>query len=478
MRENSCLQAEYDLEITALASDGRGLGRFDNKVFFVAGALPGDLVRCRILEDKGSFAQAVKLQCLKEAPGRITPLCPLQNECGGCALMPMPYKAQLEWKARLARDALERIGGIEQGALAELWTDPIPAQSLSHFRNKMEFAFGEDNGRMVLGQRRRASHAVVATPSCALLPPGAEKYLELVRNFAAKSGLGAFHALPGRSGSGKSDKQPPGAFWRFLTLRYGLSGPEATLGFHALLLTSPGTPRERRMVRQLGESLLAQGLVSFVHEERRSRDNLAFGQRRVWTSASVPDQAAGRFYQELGRRSFALDMADFFQVNSAMAENLLSLALEFAPAGQAMLDLYCGVGAPGQFLVANFRHCLGVEASARAVASAGENARASGLAHCEYRAGKCGQILSGLEPGSFDFVLADPPRSGLEPEALKGLLALAPKYLLYISCNPATLARDARALSSAYRLKRLGSVDLFPHTPHLECLSLWEKKQP
>ena len=186
-------------------------------------------------------------------------------------------------------------------------------------------------------------------------------------------------------------------------------------------------------------------------------------------------------------RLFALDAASFFQVNTRAAQNLARLARDMlrqtrggAENGAALLDLYCGAGAPGQLLAPDYERLLGVEYDKRAVALARRNAERAGLARCRYEAGDAAVLLDRLRrerrgPG-WDTVLADPPRAGLAPRVLDGLLALRPQHILYISCNPATLARDANGLRTRYRLERLTAVDLFPHTPHLECLSLWRFK--
>lgn len=495
-----------ELEIDALAHDGRGIGRLKNPehpgerglTVFVTGALPGQLVRCRITRRKTCFAEAECHEVLRPAPDAVAPICPHtegpggNQACGGCPLQAMPYDRQLEWKTRLARDALMRIGGLDAGVLAQAWMATVPSPRVAAFRNRMTFAFGTAEGRLVLGQRSRGDAAVVPTPGCALLPRGARELLAEARTAAAESSLAAWRAPERRR---RRETRTPG-FWRFLTLRQGWLPGEEAPRWWALCLTGPGTARERAAVRALGERLLGAGacrLGGFIHEERAQEDALAAGERRILClgahGAETPQAAV--MHLPLGGRTFALDAASFFQVNTDAADLLARTVVDMAPTthGGAMLDVYCGVGAPGQLLAPRITTVLGMENDRRAVAMARRNAAAAGLTGYRSVAGDAGTLLERLAarrslpdipghalPSRWSVALLDPPRGGLGPNALDGLLHLAPEYLLYVSCNPATLARDAARLSARYVLQRITAVDLFPHTPHLECCSLWRRR--
>lgn len=495
-----------ELEIDALAHDGRGIGRHAGGqqpgarglTVFVAGALPGQRVRCRLVGRKPRFAEAELVEVRRPAPDAVAPLCPHAGEaaerrCGGCPLQTMPYGRQLEWKARLARDALTRIGKLDPAALERAWGGVAPSPAVAGFRNRMTFAFGASVDGLVLGQRLRGGGDVVATPACALLPDGARRLLAEARAAAAESGLEAWRAPERRRGNAGG----AGGFWRFLTLRQGWLPGEAAPRWWALCLTSPGGTRERAAVRTLGERLLGLGgacrLGGFLHEERKSDDALAAGERRILCldAQGAENPGAATMQQPLGGRRFVLDAASFFQVNTAGAELLARTAGEMAPVthGGCLLDVYCGVGAPGQLLAPGFATALGMESDRRAVAMARRNATDAGLTGCRYVAGDAGALLERLAAGAplpgiarghlpqrWDMALLDPPRGGLAATALDALLRLAPEHLLYVSCNPATLARDAGRLSSRYALHRLTAVDLFPHTPHLECCSLWRRR--
>ncbi|MBD5539088.1 MAG: class I SAM-dependent RNA methyltransferase [Desulfovibrio sp.] len=496
-----------DLELHGLAHDGRGVGRLDAPgrpggrgiTVFVAGGFPGQFVRCRVKARKARFLEAELVEVLRPAPDAVSPLCPHATRspgapgCGGCPLQTMPYDRQIHWKERLARDALIRIGGLDAGTLDAAWEATLPSPALSGFRNRMTFAFGAGESGLVLGQRSRGGAHVVPTPGCALLPPGGRELLAEAQAAAASSGLPAWRASGRRDRKGTSGT----GFWRFLTLRQGWLAGESEPRWWALCVTSPGGTAERAKVRALGKRLLALGaparLGCFIHEERGRDDALASGERRILCldahGAENPDAALLRL--PLAGRFFALDAASFFQVNTGAAEVLARAVMDMVPVecGHGLLDLYCGVGAPGQLLTGSYATVLGMERDPSAVLLAARNAADAGLTGCRYIAGDAEALLKRLTAGAplpglgkdlkfptWDTALLDPPRGGLAPAALDALLHLAPAHILYVSCNPATLARDAAQLSAAYTLERLTAVDLFPHTPHLECCSLWRRK--
>lgn len=497
----------FDLKLDGLAHDGRGIGHLKEPgqadkrglTVFVSGGLPGQKVRLRITAHKPRYLEAVAERILEPSPDAIPALCPhagtgcAASGCGGCPLQTMPYSRQLEWKTRLARDALLRIGGIDEAILKQAWAAPRPAPALAGFRNRMTFAFGTLDGRLVLGQRTRGEAGVVETPGCILLPEGARQLLAEAQAIAMQSGLPAWRA-PERRGTRSAGA---GGFWRFLTLRQGWLAGESAPRWWVLCLTSPGGPKERTAVVTLGERLLSLGgaaqLGGFVHEERSRPDALALGERRIFCldAAGMEKPEAALLHLPLGGRLFELDVASFFQVNSGAAELLAQTLMEMTPqnSGKGLLDICCGVGAPGQLIASRFSALLGLEQDKRAIACAKTNAKMAELSRFRYLAGDAATLLQSLAkgerrfkslqqnlPSNWSMALVDPPRAGLAPKALQALLQRGPEYILYVSCNPATLARDAAKLSERYRLKSLTAIDLFPHTPHLECCSLWKIK--
>lgn len=503
------------LVVDALSHDGRGIARTSGGVVFVEGALPGQTVRARLVRRKARFAEARCEVVEQPGPEERPALCPHQEDCGGCPWQRLDRPAQLRWKDRLLRDAMQRLG-----RLALPPAEPVLfAPGETAFRNKAEFAFGTTTDtadgpdgaeRLCLGLRRRGGLSVLSVPGCRLLPPETQAVVgtaeRLIRELAARDGTLCAYRPPARQRDGAARRGTASSrrgagFWRFFILRRGLppdsplspeealARPEAWRAW-AVCLTSPGNARQRAVVRELGAELLRRHahLAGFVHEERRSEDALAQGEARVFAlSADGREDAAALLRLPLGGQWFTLDAASFFQVHTQAAQLLAGevrdrlLSAVFpggadAPSGR-LLDLYCGVGAPGLLVGRHFTETLGLEYDARAVELARDNAAALGC-RGSWLAGDAGRLLArrGERPGHFAAALVDPPRAGMDGRALDALLALRPPHILYVSCNPATLARDGARLERAYDLLSLRAADLFPHTPHVEAVSLWQRR--
>lgn len=457
---------EINLEITSIAQDGRGIGRCHDAAYpdwadmavFARGALPGQLARIRIDKVKSNFAEGVAIGLVRDNPEFEQPFCGNYGLCGGCPLQRMPYARQLEWKANLARDALTRQGKMDFAFVDEIFEPPCPSPNLQACRNKMEFAFGEDaGGKLVLGQRRQGALEVVPLDSCPLLPDGHAEILREIVRCTNNTGLPAWKAA--------GPRKPGNGFWRHLVLRQGRDKNV----WLALCITSPGKNSDRKIVRLLGENLLARfpNLAGFVHEERRQADLWRHGGKRI----AVLGQST--IIQEIGGRKFELDAASFSQVNPEGANVLANLVCEMTKGSDEgkILDLYCGIGAPGQLLAGRFAGLEGVDSQKPSIALAAKNA--SDLPNCSYKVDDVDNFLQKNSGRRWQTILVDPPRFGLGEKAVKNIIAARPEQIVYISCNPVTFARDAAMLNSAYELRRLSSVDLFPHTPHLECCSRW-----
>lgn len=495
-------QETFSCDILSLSHDGRGVARPqgpDGPVAFVSRALPGQQVRARVLRRRSRHVEADCIEILRPAPGETPPLCPHADDCGGCPLQRLPYAAQLRAKEDLLRQTLRRIGGLD----AALVAPPLPSPLLRGFRNKMEFAFGTDaGGRLLLGQRRRGGHGVVRVPGCVLMPPAVPQAMARLEALAADSGLPAY-VPPDRRGG----RRAPAGFWRGVVMRLHWTEtqappPEAASvwtderrwGMALLLLTSPGDTEQRRAVRRIAETLLQEtaGLTTVVHEERAVGDGLMQGERRVLTLEALPKEGhAALLRLPLLGQCLELDIASFFQVNTAAAQILAGLAAHAvrgalpattadalrpptAPAPPALLDLYCGAGAPGLLCMDAASRLNGIEYDVRATELAARNARALSR-KARYHAGDAARIIRRL-PATHDAVLADPPRAGMDARVIEALERQEAARLVYISCNPATLARDAALLRRNWTPEGFQPLDLFPHTPHLECVSLWRRR--
>lgn len=457
------MPALLDLDVHSLAHDGRAVCRDGGRVIFIRGGLPGQRVRARLTRETPRFAEGSCEVVLRPAPDEVPAPCPHAAVCGGCPLQQMPADRQLFWKARILEDALIRIGNVR------VPPDPVvPSPRLWGYRNKMEFAFAPDAARgLRLGLRVAASHAVEDIRSCLLMPPGAMETLDVLRRLARETGLPAWSTTRGGRGAG---------FWRFAVLRMPETpGPDGRPQFLCLCVTSPAGSRERAVVAAVGRTALQRAplLTGFVHQERAANDLLAQGERTALRLGETT------LHERLGGLAFAVDCGGFFQVNTLAAEALCA-AVEDAAAlrgRETLWDLYCGVGAPGLILARRLSEggsLWGMEYAPDAVEMARRNAAGAGFVHCRYEAGDARRIpRSWPRPHA---VLADPPRAGLHGDVVRALLRRGPAKIIYVSCNPATLARDARLLAPGYDVVRVTPVDLFPQTPHVESVTLLERR--
>lgn len=450
-----------ELRITELAHNGAGIGFIPGagrgKAVFVPGALPGQIVSARPVKDSKNWLAAQLVAVISEPDNLAEPICGHAGECGGCPWQRLPYERQLFFKQQLAQQAIARIGGMAWDGILRAWQPARPSPLLRNFRNKLEFAFGMDRaGKLALGFRSRASHAVCGVSDCALLDAAGGGLVAAAAEFAQAAKLAP-------------------EYWRHLVLRRSRTLADPCLRWHCLLITQPDR-KARRVAAALGERLLASQAGSFVHEERKSRAQFARGERRVLCldRDGRENAAAAILALDLGGRLFEFDAASFFQVNDLAAQELAA-CLPYSGESGPLLDLFCGSGAPGQLLSGRHDACLGLELDSRAIAMARRNAGRNGLSGWRYKAGPALQALGQLEQGKWPAVLLDPPRQGLGREAMARLLALEPQEITYISCDPATLARDACMLGPEWRLDSLRPVDMFPHTPHLECVAHWRR---
>ncbi len=434
---------DITLRIEQPASGGAGLARVDGRVVFVDGGLPGALVRARVTRETPSCLYAVAQETLEASPGAAEPFCPHFGECGGCTWQDAAYPAQLDWKTAIVAEQLRRLGGLD------VPVEPCLASPLERgYRNKMEFAFGP-GGRTLLGLRhRRDPSRIVEVEHCALMPEPAMAILAAARELAAKTSLPCY--LP-RTGSG---------VWRHLVLRRS----ELTGRWLVQLIVGPSTPAGR--LKAMGEELLKRFdvLDGVVLGVRKERSDFAQAERRAWVLGK------DNLEEDLNGLRFTVSADAFFQTNTRAAALLCDAAVQAAEltGTERVWDLYCGVGSITLHLARQAGRVVGYESVEAAVRDARTNARANAVENCEFVAGDLKSAMGGHRP---DVIVLDPPRTGLHPDTPDALLRLAPARMVYVSCNPATLARDLKRLDAAYTVDRVAPVDMFPHTAHVEAVA-------
>jgi 23S rRNA (uracil1939-C5)-methyltransferase len=438
-----------ELELTAekMVAEGRALARPGGFVVFIEGALPGERVRVRITQRKKSFAFAQAIEVLEPSPDRQSAPCPVFGTCGGCAFQHMAYPAQLRAKHQILLEALYGLPGVP-GLVAE----PMGMAEPLHFRNKMGFAFGVGEGQPVLGLHRRGDwHSVVPAGACLLQSPESREILARVLTFVQE------HTLPVYD-----DKRRTGLL-RHLVVREGKLTGERMVHLHA----AERHPAFERLPAVLGE--LATTVLASFH---------ILVPESAPPGSTVVLSGRGLIHERLNGFLFEIGPATFFQTNTLQGERLFGLVRDWAGAlrPERAVDLYAGTGPIAIHLAAAARQVLGIESHAPSVDAARRNVELNGLANVRMVCAEAERIGDTLREEQADLVVVDPPRPGLHPKALAALLAAAPPNLIYVSCNPATLARDLKKLIEAgYGLEQVQSLDMFPHTFHIEAVARLKK---
>lgn len=447
-RKNS----EHLLEIDGYSSQGEGVGRLEGMAIFVPGALRGERVRVALTKVDKRCAWARIVELLEPSPMRVEPDCPCYKHCGGCALRHMDYKEELRFKRQKVDDALERIGGLR------LRTSAMHgARNPCRYRNKAVLPVSTDNkGELKVGFYRQRSHQVVDVPSCLLQSPAADRAGRAVRKWMLRRKVSAY------------DETALSGLVRHVFVRTNRKG-EALI---CLVVNGTRLPHETDLVRTLrADCPEAVGIVLNTNT-RDTNVILGAAYRTLWGQDWMEDELCGM--------RFRLSVPSFFQVNREQTEVLYRRAVDFADLSGAELvvDLYCGTGTITLAMARQAKQVIGAEIVAPAVENARENARLNGFDNVEFLcadAGEAAQELArrGLRP---DVVCVDPPRKGISAAVIAAIVEMQPRRVVYVSCNPATLARDLKLLEErGYRAERAEAVDLFPRTAHVETVVLMSR---
>ncbi len=437
---------ELELTIDRLAHGGAGVARSEGYVVFVRGAVPGDRVRARITKSKRSFGEADVVELLQPSPERVEPLAPHP----GAPWQVLPYERQLREKEDQVRDALARLGGFEAPPVEPI----VPAVEQLRYRNKVEYSFGDDEeGELVLGFHRPGRFDVIDDVALDIL---ASERVDALRaaaeTWCREEGLTAWDR---RSGNG---------LLRNLVVREG----RRTGQLQARIVTSPGSSF------RIDELAAATPADSFLWTRAESvAETTRDGQTQIV-------KGSAHLEEELCGLRFRISPDAFFQTNTEMAERLYGAATELAGLSgrERVLDLFCGIGTIALVLALDAGEVWGVEILEEAVADAIQNARVNGVDNARFFAGDVRLAMRPLleQSGKPDVLVVDPPRAGLSQKVVRRVLEAEARRIVYVSCNPTTLAPNARQMVDAgYELKTVRPVDMFPQTPHIESVALLER---
>jgi 23S rRNA (uracil1939-C5)-methyltransferase len=443
---------EIELDVDSLAYGGNGVARLDGFVVFVRRGLPGDRVRARVTKVKRGFAEALATEVLEPSPQRVEAPCAHYPACGGCRFQDLDYAVQAAAKEAQVRDALVRIGGFAEPPLEPI----VPAESPFHYRNKMEYSFTQTPSGPALGFHKAGRwDEVLEIEKCWLTTDLGNALRNAVRDWAREEGLEAY------------DQEEQKGYLRHLVVREGRNTGQLLV----MLVTAKGEKFETgyfvEVLRRFPE---VRSIHWAINDGVAEVTNLP--SRLLWGEDAIEEEILGLRYRVRPNA--------FLQTNTAMAERLYELAIEYAglTGTETVYDLYCGTGTIGLAMARNALTVWGVEISEEAVACALENADLNGIGNAAFFAGNVGQSIEELaeRAGQADVVVVDPPRAGLAGKALKRTGGLGARRIVYVSCNPTTLAPNAaQMVESGYRLTRVRPVDMFPQTPHIESVALLER---
>jgi len=445
---------ELELDVESLAYGGNGVARLNGFVVFVRRGLPGDRVRARVTKVKRGYAEALATDVLRAGPNRVEAPCAHYPACGGCRFQDLSYETQLEQKHAQVRDALQRLAGIPEPPLQDI----VPCQpEIFHYRNKLEYSFTRTPEGPALGFHKAGRwDEVLEIDKCWLTTDLGNGLRSAVRDWAREEGLEAYSQADNTG------------YLRHLVVREGRNTGQALVQ----LVTAPGETFEPGyfvdVVRRFPE---VRSVHWSVNDTPAEVTNLPT--RLLWGEEWIEE--------EIGGLRFRVRPNAFLQTNTSMAERLYALAADAAAltGAETVWDLYCGIGTIGLTLARNALTVWGIEVSEESVACALENAELNSVANAAFFAGNVGHVVEELldRSGPPDVVVVDPPRAGLAGKALRHLGRLGVPRLVYVSCNPTTLAGDVKTLRTeyGYELLRVTPVDMFPHTPHVETVALLER---
>ena len=442
----------YTVAIRDLGVHGEGIGSVDGFTVFVPGALPREMVTAEITLLKRSYAVGKLLSIEQESPFRTMPECSVYEHCGGCQLSHLTYEGQLDMKYRRVKDVIERIAG-ESGDLVR---PVLPAAHPFAYRNKMAVPAGLVKGKAALGCYRQGSHDIIPVSSCAIQKEENNRLLQFARRFIEKYRISVY------------DERTRKGSLRHVMGRVGDDGKVMVV----LVTASKTLPEEKRWIEEIQKEL--PEVVSLWHNIQPKPGNTILGAkiRHLWGGETLTASLCGL--------RFEVSPYSFFQVHKEQAEILYEKALKYADlkGGETVIDAYCGTGTISLCLAKKAKRVIGIEIVKPAIEDAKKNAKKNHMENTEFYAADAGKLMpqlyrKGLVP---DVIVMDPVRAGCSEEVLKAAAGMNPKRIVYVSCNPATFARDAKILKSeGYEIKKVQPVDMFPQTMHVEAIVLLSK---
>lgn len=447
------LNETINLKIDDLAMGGEGVGHAGGLAVFVAGSVPGDELKVKLTDVKRNFARGEISGIVKPSPDRVTPKCPLAMVCGGCQWQHISYPAQLKFKTKIVRETLGRLGKLHNVKVSDI----IGMEEPWGFRNKIQYPISKignrksEFGGIVMGYYKQGTHDIVDIDTCPIEHPKLSRVARIVKDVLNKFDHSAYDRGRG--------------LFRHLRARIGFGTGEVILTFVTSEKAIPGS-------KELIKEILARcrkdniNIVGICQNLNPRITNVVLGEtnRTIWGRDFI--------YDKMGDLRFKVSSTSFYQTNPVQTEVLYNKALELSQVSKndTVIDAYSGIGTVALWFAKQAQYVYGIEEVKQAVYDAAENAELNKIENCRFNVGKVEKLLPELNEG--EILILDPPRGGCEEKVIRTIGSSAFRKIIYISCNPSTLARDLAYLSgSGFKIEEVQPVDMFPHSFHIETVT-------
>ena len=440
---------EYILDIINTGYEGEGIAKIDGFPIFIEGAILGEKVRVLIVKVKKSYAYGKVLEIIEASKDRVEPKCKIYKRCGGCSIQHMNYRKQLDYKFERVKDCITKIGGLS----SEIVKYPLGMEIPERYRNKVQLPVGVVNGELNIGFYAQRSHNIIDLETCLIQDEVADKVARLTKEWMKEYNISpaSIDGIFNKSG-----------LIRHIMIRRGFTTNEVMV---VLVSTKENVPYIDEFINKIRENI--DGIRSIILNINKEETNVILGQKCItlWGEDTITDY--------IDKFKFNISPLSFFQVNPTQTEVLYSKALEYAKltGEETVFDAYCGTGTITLFLSQKAKKVYGVEIIEPAIINANENARINNIKNAEFFVGKSEEVIpslieKGIKP---EVIVVDPPRKGCDIKLLESIAKVKPDRVVYVSCDPSTLARDLKILDEkGYKTEVVQPVDMFPMTSHIE----------
>ena len=446
---------EYVVDIVDMGESGVGIGKYDGFTVFVDCALVGEKVKVKINKSKKNYAVGDLVEIIEHSPYRVDRVCDDSLKmCGGCQIQELDYNKQLELKTNEVKQVISRIGKIEGATIH----DTIGMETPFRYRNKAQFPVQMRKGEPVIGFYKKKSHEVIPTAKCMIQHELNDEIIEVVREFIVENNISVY------------DEVKHKGLLRHIVTKIGFTTGEVMV---VLVANGKNIPNVNKLAKMLEERI--KGFKTLVVNVNTNKTNVILGRENKVICGT------GKINDYIGNLVFEISPLSFFQVNPVQTEVLYNKALEYAnlTGNETVFDIYCGIGTISLFLAQKAKKVYGIEIVDDAIKDAKRNAELNGLENTEFYAGKAEEVVPKMykEGKKADVVVVDPPRKGCDEKVLDTIVSMDPERVVYVSCNPSTLARDLAYMDErGFKCVEIQPVDMFPHSVHVETVCLLSRK--